>query len=322
MKIGILGTGSYGLAIAKVLKRNNNNITMWTKFASERDLLLEKRSNEALLPGILLEKEIELTCNMEEVMTEKEMIVIALPIEFLEDIVKVMKENIKESQVICLTTKGIEKEQGRFARQIIEKYMPLNPSVVLSGPTFAMDLAKDTVCELTSASNDEKASKIVKDAFRGPHLSIEESKDVIGVEVCGALKNIMAIASGIISGLGQSDSTKAFFEKEALLEMKSLIKELGGNPETILTSAGVGDLLLTCNSKKSRNYTYGIKVGKKDKDIKEYLQNTTVEGAYTLHSIKVLLEKKGLHFPLIEIIYNICIKGEDPKKLLTILVKK
>ncbi len=321
MKIGILGTGAYGLAIAKVLKKNNNTLTMWTKFEQERDLLLEKRSNEKVLPGIYLEEEIELTCDMKKVLTGKEMIVIAIPIEFLEDVVKEMKENIKKDQVICLTTKGIEKNQGLFAREIIVKYMPSNPVVVLSGPTFAIDLAKDTVCELTSASNNEEALKMVKKSFASKHLSIEETPDVIGVEVCGALKNIMALASGIITGLRQSDSTKAFFEKESLLEMKNLIEHLGGKKETILTSAGVGDLLLTCNSVKSRNYTYGTKVGKKE-DTKKYLETTTVEGIYTLMSIKVLLEKKKIHLPLIEIIYNICIKKENPEKLLTALVEK
>lgn len=322
MKVGILGTGAYGLALAKALKKNHHHLTMWTKFEEERELLKTTRENKTVLPQIKLEEDIIFTTNLKEVCEEQDLLIIAIPLAFFDDTMKEAKEYIGEDQVVCIATKGIEQKEGLFAHELLEKHVKTKKVAVLSGPTFAIDLAKDTICALTIASKESEVAEKVALALRSKHLMIEKTKDVIGVELCGGIKNVMAIATGMIDGLGQSDSTKALFEKQALEEMIRLLEEIGGRKETILNYAGIGDFLLTCNSVKSRNYTYGIKVGSKSPDLEEYEEKTTIEGLYTLNSLYDLLKRKKISAPLVEKIYDICVKGENAEELLIKLVEK
>lgn len=321
MKIGILGTGAYGMALAKAFRKNNHSITMWTKFEEERKLLQEKRGNDLLLPDIILEEDILLTCNLAEVCKDKELLVIVIPLAFFESTIKEAKKYIEKETILCIATKGIEQEKGLFAHQLLEKYIKTEKTIVLSGPTFAIDLAKDTVCALTLASTNSQALEKVATSLATSHLIIEKWQDMVGVELCGGMKNVMAIATGMIEGLGQSESTKALFEKQALKEMINIIESLGGQKETIMTYAGIGDFLLTCNSIKSRNYTYGLKIGSQSEDLEEYEEHTTIEGLYTLHSLIQLLKRNQIKSLLVEKIYSICVKGETPEELLTILVE-
>lgn len=321
MKIGILGTGAYGLSLATVLKRNGHTLTMWTKFEEEKSLLEKNRGNEKLLPGIHFEDDIEFTCDIEKACLEKDLIIIAVPIAFFESTVEKIANIVDKQTSICIATKGIEQNNGLFAHELLQKYIDTNKFAVLSGPTFAIDLAKDTICALTIATKDNETLEKMKKAFVSRHVRLETCDDVVGVELCGSIKNIMAIATGIIDGIGQSDSTKAYFENRALHEMMHLIESLGGKGNTILTLAGIGDFILTCNSIKSRNYTYGIKLGSKSKDLEQYEKDTTIEGLYTLKSLYQLLERTACPTPLINVIHNICVKKENPENLLTVLVE-
>ena len=193
---------------------------------------------------------------------------------------------------ICIATKGIEQRSGAFAHELLLKHTNIVHFAVLSGPTFAIDLASDTVCALTVGTCDNDTKKKMSQAFTSNHVRLK-----------------------------QSDSTKAFFENRALHEMVYLIEMLGGNRDTILTLAGIGDFILTCNSLKSRNYTYGTKVGLQSSDLEEYENNTTIEGLYTLKSLEQLIKRKNLSAPLVNIIYDICVKKENPEQLLTTLVE-
>lgn len=320
MKIGILGTGAYGLALAKALRKNNHQITMWTKFEEERDLLNKERKNKKILPGITLEDDILITCDMKSACEKKELIVIAVPLAFFENTILAASKYIDETEYFAIATKGIEQEQGLFAHELLEKHIKTSKVAIISGPTFAIDLASDTICALTVASTSKEARSKVSKALSNSHLVIEESKDIIGVALCGGIKNVMAVATGMIEGLGQSDSTKAFLEKRALEEMLYIIESLGGDKDTLLSYAGIGDFLLTCNSRKSRNYTYGVKVGSRSEDLEVYEETTTVEGLYTLNSLYFLLQRRNIETPLITIMYNICIKCENPEQLLKTLV--
>lgn len=321
MKIAVLGTGAYGMALATALKRKNNQITMWTNFTSEKEKLEQERGNEKVLPGIILDKEIEITCDMKQACTEKELIILAIPIAHLETTIIKVKDFIEEQTALCIATKGIE-EYGHFAHELLKKHIESEKVAVLSGPTFALDLATDTVCALTIASKNKKVQKIMTNALETDHILLEECDDIIGVELCGSIKNIIAIASGILNGLGQSASTSALLQKKSLEEMTNIIESFQGERKTALTFAGIGDFILTCNSLKSRNYTYGTKVGSKDKDLEKYVESTTIEGLYTVKSLVSLLKKQNIKSPIIEKIHNICVKGEEPANLLTILVEK
>ncbi len=322
MKITVFGTGAYGMALATVLKRNHHQVLMWTNFPEERDLLVKERKNEERLKGIHLDDEIEITCDIEEACRKKDLLVMAVPVAYLEETIQKMQDFYERESSVCIASKGLEIENGLFAHEIVEKYLNTDQIAVMSGPTFAIDLANDTVCALTVASNDLKTAARVDLAFHNEHLKLERWEDILGVELCGGMKNIMAIATGILNGLGQSESTKAFFQKRALQEMATIIEALGGNENTIFTYAGMGDLILTCNSLKSRNYTYGSLIGMKSKERKEYEENTTIEGLYTLQSIYSLLQRKKIASSLMDAIYDICIQKEDPTILLEVLVEK
>ena len=154
-------------------------------------------------------------------------------------------------------------------------------------------------------------------------IKLRETSDLIGVELCGSIKNVIAIAAGRLEGMGYVESTRTFLITESLHDIKSLIYGLGGTKKTILSYAGVGDLLLTATSKKSRNYSFGILIGKKkNEEAKKYLETTTVEGYYTLKSIYTLIKRKKIKMPIIDLIYKIIIKNEKPEKLVEFLIKK
>ena len=177
---------------------------------------------------------------------------------------------------------------------------------------------------LAVASKNPETIKRAKNALQNKYIKLRETSDVIGVEVCGSIKNVIALSSGMLAGLGANDSTTAMLLTEAIHDMKEIIEAFKGDKKTVLSFAGFGDLLLTCTSVKSRNYTFGKLIGQKksSQELQEYLKNTTVEGYYTLESIYKLLKNKKVSIPIIDLIYDIAVEGEPSEKLLTFLVEK
>jgi glycerol-3-phosphate dehydrogenase (NAD(P)+) len=194
----------------------------------------------------------------------------------------------------------------------------------MSGPSFAIDMAKNNPVGLSLASHSKKAIKAIKDVLENDTLKLRETTDLIGVQICGSVKNIIAVAAGMLDGLGYPESTQSFLITEALNDIKNLIGALGGNPKTITSFAGVGDLLLTCTSTKSRNFTFGrvIGLGATKEEKESHLKQNTVEGYYTLKSIYKLIKNKKIKMPIIDLIYKIVMNDEDPKLLISFLVNK
>jgi len=323
MKIGIIGTGAYGLALALTAHENRCQITMYTKFEEEKNELETTHMNNKVLPNILLPKEIKFTNSLEEVTNEKELIIIAIPAEFVSNICFELKDFIKKDQHICIATKGIENETCLFINEIIEKHIKSNNISVISGPSFAIDIAsKNPIC-LTIASKNIDESLTVKKALENKYFKLIYSNDIVGTEICGAIKNVMAIASGIIDGMKATESTKALFITKSLHEIEEIIYNLKADKKTILTFAGIGDLILTCCSTKSRNFSFGKLIGENNnkEDIDIYIKNNTIEGLYTLKSIHKLLNEKKIENNLINLIYDIVFNNKDKKELLNYLTK-
>lgn len=324
MKVGLFGTGAYGMALASVLIDNNIDVTMWTKFEKEKQQLEQTRKNETLLPGYRLSESIKLTTRVEECTKEKDLLLIAIPAAYVDGLCKELVECVKPNQHICIATKGIEQITGLFIHDIIRKYIDTDKIAVISGPSFAKDMITKKPIGLTLATKNEKTKQIVNAALRNHYLKLRHTDDIVGTEICGSIKNVIALASGMLDGLEANDSTRAMLITEALHDIEEIIEAFNGNPKTVLSFAGFGDLLLTCTSKKSRNFTFGQLVGKgisKD-EINQYLKNTTVEGYYTLESIYQLLNNKNVNIPIIDLIYDIIKNGKDAKELLTFLVEK
>lgn len=322
MKIGIIGTGAYGIALASSFYENNCDITMWTKFSQEKEELDKKRTNNKVLKNVKVPKEIKFTTSIEEVMNN-ELIVIAIPAAYVSDTCKEMKKYYK-NQHICIASKGIEQGSCLFIKDIIDKYIKTKNIAVISGGTFAIDIINKNPVGLSLATKNKQTEKIIKNSLETKHLKLRTTNDILGIEICGSIKNVIAIASGILEGLGYAESTKCMLITESLHDIKSLISNLGGNKKTILSYAGFGDLLLTCTSTKSRNYSFGKLLGEKKskEEIDNYINNTTIEGLYTLKSIHKLIKNKKVSMPIINLIYDIVFKDKDPNSLAEFLIEK
>ena len=323
MKVTVLGAGAYGLALANMLNENNNDITLWTKFEEEKEVL-EKENKTKVLPNVILPSSFKYSTNMEEAIKNSKLIIIAVPAGVVNDVSMQLAKYYKKEQHICIASKGIEQNTCLFVKDVLNKYIRTKNLAIISGGTFATDMFNECPLGLALATKNNETEKIVKKALQNNHLKLRTTNDIIGIEICGSIKNIIAIASGMLDGLGYPNSTSCMFITESLHDIKILIKALGGNKKTILTYAGFGDLLLTCTSIKSRNYTLGKMIGerKTQEEIDNYINNTTIEGLYTLKSIYKLLRKKKVKMPVIDLVYNIIFKDTDPNELATFLIKK
>ena len=321
MKVTILGTGAYGLALSKVLIQNNNEVVMWTTFEEEKRELLETKKSSKL-KGFKLSDKVSITTNLEESIEDSKLIVIAVPTAFVTDVCKKLKKYIKSNQHICIASKGIEQDTCLFIHDMVKRQIKSKNIGAISGPSFAIDLVEGVPVGLSVASKSKRTLKIIQTAFCNDKFKLYPTNDIIGIEVCGSVKNIIAIASGIIDGMGYPISTQALLITESLHDIKSLIHALGGNKKTILSFAGFGDILLTCTSPKSRNYSFGKLIGSNasKEEIEKYKSETTVEGLYTLKSIYKLINNKKIDIPTINIIYDIIFNGENASKLIDYLM--
>lgn len=320
MNITILGAGSYGLALALAFYKNNNNITVWTKIEDEKTELLNTRENKKALPDVIIPNEIKITSDLSDI-SDSNLIILAIPVPFFRSTCLELKKYINDNMHFCIASKGIENNTNKFAHEIFTDVIDTNNYAVLSGPTFAIDLALNSTSGLTLATNNTKTANIIKNSLASNNLKVVDNDDIFGVELCGSIKNVMAIASGILDGMNQTETTKALFLTEAINEVNNLIVNLGGSKTTINTLAGVGDLLLTCTSTKSRNFTLGTYIAIKDKEyITEYINNTTVEGYHTLISIYELIKEKNINSPIVECLYKIIFEDKKKEELLNTLI--
>lgn len=322
MKISIIGTGIYATAIALSISRNNHDITMW----SENEELVkhfQKNHNLKPLTDAFIPKNINLTNNISDAIQNTELIIIATSAKYVRSVCENIK-NISKNTPICIASKGIENNTCSFLSDIVKDILKTKHIGIISGPTFAIDLINREPCALSLAVTTKKVEKVVKDALASPILKIRTNHDIEGTEICGSIKNVIAIASGVLDGLGYHESTRCFLITEALHDIKELLFKLKCNPKTILSFAGIGDLILTCSSPKSRNYKFGIMLGKKSskKEIEEFLKENTTEGYYTLFSIKELTKNRKIKMPIINIIYDIVINNKNPELLSEFLISK
>lgn len=323
MRIGLFGTGAYGLALSSILTDNNCEVTMWTKFEEEKRSLEETRRADNYIPNYKIEETIKFTTNVEECIRDKDLLIIAIPAAFVDSLCIEMKPFIKGNNIL-IATKGIEQGTGLFMHEIVKKHLNTRNVAVISGPTFAVDIVTKMPIGLSIASTSPETILISKGALQNNYVRLRETNDVTGVEICGSIKNVIALAAGMLEGLKANESTKAMLIAEAMHDMEAILDAFNCNKRTVLSYSGIGDLILTCTSTKSRNFSFGKLLGENTEreKIKEYLEKKTVEGYYTLESIYQLLKNKKVTIPMIDLIYEIAVKGKKPDLLLTFLVYK
>lgn len=321
MKIGIIGTGVFGIAIASILHKNGNDITMWTKFEDELNDLKNNRIRNNL-NNYIISDDIKFTNDIKEVCVNKDIIYIAVPAEFMSATCNKTIPYIN-NQHICIASKGIEESSLMFLPDIVKQLFNTNRVGVISGPTFAIDITNNAPIGLSLASYNPETNKIIYKSLDNNLVKIFITNDVIGTCICGAVKNILAIASGIVNGLGYPISTQAMLITQSLHDVKELINKLGGTGSTILSFAGFGDIILTCTSEKSRNYTLGKMIGSRVDSItiKEYIENTTIEGLTALRSFHNIINDKKIDISIINLIYDIVYNKKNPDKLIKLLTK-
>lgn len=324
MKVTILGSGAYGIALALMFNENKYDITIWERFESVTNDLLKYRENKRVLPGVKIPENIRITSDLEDSLIGSDLIVIAIPAGFVDEVSVRIKDMITKEQHICIASKGIEQDTCLFVDDVVRRNIKTKKIGVISGPSFAVDMANYVPIGLTVASKSKGTIKLIKKGLENKTLKLRETTDVVGTEICGSIKNVIAIASGMLSGMNMPESTQAMFITESLHDIKELIKALDGDGKTVLSFAGFGDLLLTCTSTKSRNFRFGKMIGEKKpkKEIEEFINSTTIEGLYTLKSIHKLIKNKKVDIPIIDLVYDIVFNNENPEELKRFLITK
>ena len=317
MKISILGTGAYGMAIASVLHYNKHSIKMWTNSNEEANYLNTNKKSPKVNYDI--PSDIIISTNMKDVVSDSDVIIFATPSEFVGDVSKELS-NYYNNQYIGITSKGIDNKSLLCLSDVVKMNISTDLIAVISGCTFASDMVRKSVLGINVASKSLDALNTISSILENDYLSVYKTSDVIGTEICGAIKNIMAIGNGIINGMGFPESSSAMFITLATREITDLIKCLGGEVNTIFSFAGIGDLILTCNSKESRNFTLGNMMGKK-LDTKDYIENTTIEGLYTLHAITNIVKNNNINMPIITMIDDIVNGKKSPDDFIKLLIK-
>ena len=302
MNILIIGAGAYGLALSSLLSEKNE-VTVYSSLEEEINNLNKTHKNEKLFPNIKLPKKIHFISKIEK---EYELTIIALPANIIEQELLKIKSNIKNTPII-IASKGIYNKE--FLYEIVKNIVKSNNIYILSGPSFAKDIIEKQPITLTLAGKYN-----LKNIFP-QNITLEYTKDIIGTEICGVLKNIYAIGSGMLEGMNLSESTKASYLTKVLNEMKNIIIKLNGNEKTILQSCGIGDTILTCSSINSRNYKLGYMIGKKE-NIEEYIKTTTIEGINSLKEIKKIINTE--EFKIIDTIYNIIYNNEPIERIIEV----
>lgn len=300
--IGVIGAGSWGTTLADLLAKKGHHVTLW---AYESELVAEmqaRRENSHFLPGIALSEALSFTGSLVEAVQDKELLLFVVPSQALRSVLKNALAHISADAIIVSASKGIEVESLKLVSQIYEELLPpelYERFAVLSGPSFAREVAAEMPTAVVAAAADAAIAKQVQDAFNSRFFRVYTNNDVIGVELGGAVKNVIAIAAGIADGLGFGCNTRAALITRGLAEIARLGQALGARVETFAGLAGMGDLVLTCTGDLSRNRTVGIQLGQGRK-LAEILaeMRMVAEGVKTTESTCLLAKSLGVEMPI------------------------
>ncbi|SHK60037.1 glycerol 3-phosphate dehydrogenase (NAD(P)+) [Desulfatibacillum alkenivorans DSM 16219] len=320
LQVAVVGGGSWGTALAQLLASKGYKTSLWVLEEEVAESIAKERENKVFLPDIKLSENITPTLDLEEALKDKDMIVSVVPSEWLRETALKMKPFIKPETLVVSATKGIEIGTRLTMSGILREtltHVPRENICVISGPSFAKEVAKGMPTVVTVAASDPDAAMTVQEAFATPYFRVYTNTDLLGVEVGGAVKNVMAIASGICEGLGFGANTRAALITRGLNEMRRLGRAMGAKQKTFSGLAGVGDLVLTCTADLSRNYTFGKKIGQgmKREEILSKMR-MVAEGVRSSKSVYNLAIELDVEMPIVEQTYKVLYEDEDPAKAL------
>lgn len=309
--VSVIGAGSWGTALALLLHNNGHQVTIWSIVESEVKMLDEEREHKDKLPGVRLPMEMKITGNLEEAIEGKDLMVLAVPSTFTRSTAKLMAPYVKEGQIIVNVAKGIEEKTLFTLSDIIEEEIPQADVAVLSGPSHAEEVGRGIPTTCVVGARTRKVAEYIQNTFMNEAFRVYTSPDILGIELGGALKNVIALAAGIADGLGYGDNTKAALITRGMAEISRLGIAMGGKRETFYGLSGMGDLIVTCASMHSRNRRAGILIGKgysMEKAMKEV--KMVVEGVFSAKAAMGLSKKYDIQLPIIEQVNKVLFEGK------------
>jgi len=310
-KIGVIGAGSWGTALAVLLANNGHEVTMWSKLPAEIDMLKNDRQL-ASLEGVILPDSVEVEADLQKAMEDKDVLVLAVASAYIRSTANLMKEFIKDGQIIVNVAKGVEEDTLYTMSEVISDELPTADVAVLSGPSHAEEVGKGIPTTIVVGATTRETAELVQSYFMSNVFRVYISPDIKGIELGAALKNVIALAAGIADGLGYGDNTKAALITRGIAEISRLGTKMGCKAETFAGLSGIGDLIVTCASMHSRNRRAGILLGKGlplDEVIKEV--KMVVEGVYSAKAALKLAKKYDVEMPIIEQVNAILFEGKD-----------
>ena len=322
-KIGIIGAGSWGTALAVLLCKNGHEVTMWSAIGSEIDMLEEKREHVDKLPGVKLPDSLQFSKDLKESIEGKDLLVLAVPSIFTRATSKQMKEFVTEGQIIVNVAKGIEENTLMTLSEIIEEEIPQANVAVLSGPSHAEEVGRGIPTTVVVGNKSKKTAVAIQEIFNSPVFRVYISPDVKGIEIGAALKNVVALAAGIADGLGYGDNTKAALITRGIAEITRVGMAMGGKAETFAGLSGIGDLIVTCSSMHSRNRRAGILIGQ-GKSMQEAMDEVkmVVEGVYSAKAGYALSKKYEIEMPIVEQVNEILFENKKAKDAVDTLMSR
>lgn len=319
-KITVLGAGGFGIALALLAHHNSHDVTIWSAFTDEADSLRTLRTNPKLLDGIFLPEDIKITTDI-SCTKQDDITIMAVPSFAVRETAKKLAQ-INSNSVIANVGKGFEKGTMLRLSEVLSQELPNRKIVVLSGPSHAEEVARNVPTSIVAASTDEVAAKVVQSALSNEYMRLYTNSDVVGAEVGGALKNVIAVCVGFCNGLRLGDNTKAALITRGLAEMSRLGEKMGANPLTFSGLTGIGDLVVTCTSVHSRNNRFGTLVGGGMAVNEALITVGTVEGYFACETAKDLAEKYDVDMPIIKECYNVLFNNKSPKKVVKELMRR
>lgn len=319
-KVTILGDGAWATTLGILLNKNGHKVTIWSNFPDYLDELNLKRVNEKYLPGFSIPKEISFEKDINEAVSSSDIVVDAIPSKFYRSVLKKINCDVSD-KIFVNVSKGIEQKSLKRMTEIIKEELGKVKTCILSGPTIAIEVVEEMPAVAISASNNLKIAKTIQELFFNQNFRVYTSEDPLGVELCGALKNVIAIVAGISDGLGFGANAKAAILSRGVVEIARLGQVMGAKKKTFFGIAGLGDLSTTCISPESRNRTLGERIGRGEK-LEEIINstNSVIEGVTTTEAVYNLSKKYNIDMPITNQVYMILYHKKDSKKALVDLM--
>ena len=313
-KIGVIGAGSWGTALSGVLANNGNDVLIWSIVEAEIEMLKEKHEHVDKLPGVKLSDAIDFTTDIEKTVKESDILVLAVPSVFTRSTAKLMAPFVKDNQIIVCVAKGIEEDTLMPISDVVEQEIPKADVAIMCGPSHAEEVGIGLPTTVVAGAKTKKTAETIQDLFMNKVFRVYTSPDILGMELGGSLKNVIALAAGMADGLGYGDNTKAALITRGIAEVSRLALAMGAKTETLAGLTGIGDLIVTCESKHSRNRKAGMLMGQgytMEEATKEV--KMVVEGIYSAKAAAKLGKEYNVSMPIIEEVNKVLFENKPVK---------